>query len=526
MTCSLRLTVSWALALSSVALADDWHQWRGPERNGVVAKSVPLVDGFPKSGPKRLWTSDKLLSGTGGGWGSVSVANGRAFVYSNWKYQTPTDTRTLGRRQAGSLGWSSAKVPDEVVKLIETARCGQERAAIKPKQVSKWARQWAEKHLTGPNKRFRWVAISRLQAGPGMIPLALLTKLGSLVDKRFENEKAMVDRLRELGFGKEDTAKVLAKVPKQLDHAKDAVLCLDADTGKTLWQYEVDGKAYAWPCSSTPCIVDGRCYVQGSDGYVFCLDVQTGKQVWRVLSKARRNAGTASSFVIEQGVAVLLAGPLTGIDPATGKTLWTQPRVRGDYASAAYYRTGGKTYLVCNGAKQTFCIDPTNGRVLWQVPGGGWATPAVAGDVMVVLTNNAKTGMVAHKLTLTQPKKMWAVPFADRGASVVVHGGAVYAFAGRGKAKAMCVDLATGKVYWEQKLPNTEFSSPIVADGKIISVVGQSLFMWAPSPDQYKVLGQAAVGAETCTSPALVDGRLYLRLRHHVAAYDLRRASP
>jgi len=143
---------------------------------------------------------------------------------------------------------------------------------------------------------------------------------------------------------------------------------------------------------------------------------------------------------------------------------------------------------------------------------------------MAILTGNKKIGLVAYTLTPTGAAKAWSVPMVDRGASPVIHNGAVYAFAGRGKAEAVCIDLATGRVAWKQKLANTELSSPIVADGKIISVVGSSLYMWAADSARYRVLGQAALGVETCTSPALVDGRLYLRLRNQVAAYDLRRS--
>ena len=524
MTRTLRWLLPWSVVLTGIVRAEDWYQWRGPQRNGIVATSPPLVDRFPKTGPKRLWTSEKLLGGTSGGWGSVSVADGKAFVYSNWKYKVPTDTRTLDRNKAAGLGWAPMKVPDKVMKAIEAARTSDQRAKLKRRELNAWIKKWVGGNLTGRDKRFGGVAWSRLRAGPDMIPPALLDKLGPVVNKRFETEQAMRARLRELGFDDAPVKRVLAVVPKHLDHAKDAVLCLAAATGKTLWRYEVEGRAYGWPCSSTPCIVDGRCYVQGSDGYVFCLDVTTGKEVWRVLSKARRNAGTSSSFVIEQGVAVLLAGPLTGLDPATGKTLWTQPGVRSDYASTAYYRTGGKTYLVCNGKSRTFCVEPATGKTLWHVPGGGWATPAIVGNDMAVLTSNKKIGLVTYKLAPTGAKKTWDVPLVDRGASVLIYNGAVYAFGGRGNAKAIVLDLATGKVSWQEKLANTEFSSPIVADGKIIGVVGRALYLWEANPSEYKVLGQAKLGIETCVSPALVNGILYLRLRNHIAAYDLRRS--
>ena len=55
--------------------ADDWPQWRGPQRNGVSTETG-LADRWPSGGPSLLWRAD----GLGEGYGSVAVSDGTIYV--------------------------------------------------------------------------------------------------------------------------------------------------------------------------------------------------------------------------------------------------------------------------------------------------------------------------------------------------------------------------------------------------------------------------------------------------------------
>ena len=57
-----------------------WHQWRGPQRDGV-SPETGLLKEWPKDGPKLLWQA----KGLGAGMGSVSIANGKVFVQGKRK---------------------------------------------------------------------------------------------------------------------------------------------------------------------------------------------------------------------------------------------------------------------------------------------------------------------------------------------------------------------------------------------------------------------------------------------------------
>lgn len=70
-------TVCGAILMSS-ALADDWPQWQGPNRD-AISQEHGLLQQWPKGGPPLAWEAKEL----GGGYNAPSVAAGRVFGMSN-----------------------------------------------------------------------------------------------------------------------------------------------------------------------------------------------------------------------------------------------------------------------------------------------------------------------------------------------------------------------------------------------------------------------------------------------------------
>src|SRR5215469_11971433 len=62
------------LSLPTLARADDWPQWLGPQRDGVW-RETGILDRFPKGGPKVRWRTP-----LGGGYAGPAVAGGRVYV--------------------------------------------------------------------------------------------------------------------------------------------------------------------------------------------------------------------------------------------------------------------------------------------------------------------------------------------------------------------------------------------------------------------------------------------------------------
>ncbi|HMP16212.1 MAG TPA: polyvinylalcohol dehydrogenase, partial [Gemmatales bacterium] len=56
-------------------IARDWHQWRGPHRDGVSTETGLLTQ-WPANGPKLLWET----KGAGRGYASLAIAGGRIYT--------------------------------------------------------------------------------------------------------------------------------------------------------------------------------------------------------------------------------------------------------------------------------------------------------------------------------------------------------------------------------------------------------------------------------------------------------------
>src|SRR5512143_862979 len=69
--------LTWVI-LTWSALADDWPQWQGPDRNSI-SKERGLLKEWPKEGPPLAWK----ITALGGGDSAPSVAAGQIFGMSN-----------------------------------------------------------------------------------------------------------------------------------------------------------------------------------------------------------------------------------------------------------------------------------------------------------------------------------------------------------------------------------------------------------------------------------------------------------
>ncbi|HEY2341385.1 MAG TPA: PQQ-binding-like beta-propeller repeat protein, partial [Chthoniobacteraceae bacterium] len=66
------------VCLSTVALADDWPQWRGPQRNGISAETGLLPE-WPADGPKLVWQ----IKTVGTGFSTPAVTRSSIYILGN-----------------------------------------------------------------------------------------------------------------------------------------------------------------------------------------------------------------------------------------------------------------------------------------------------------------------------------------------------------------------------------------------------------------------------------------------------------
>ncbi len=348
---------------------------------------------------------------------------------------------------------------------------------------------------------------------------------------------------------------------------QESLYSFDAATGKPEWKRDVKSVYTRFLQSGTPTVADGRVYVLGAARMARAFDAKSGEIVWEQrLPGEFTDEFMMSSFAVVDGVAVILAGHLMGLDAATGKLLWEGDvsKTRGTHSSPAVWTGGGRALVIANcGGEDTICVEPRTGAELWRVKtSGGQSTPVIVGNRMITLANQRRGGLKAFELSITESKPLWTYQrVADKGSSPLVVGNYVYA---QGERRICCVNLETGEEAWSDSLDlgNPQYTSLVAADGKVYYAC-EGLMWFAADPTDYQLLVEAKIdrsgllatkaalrkrlnmdelektpegldkanklyaqevgqhGPLACASPAIAGGRLYLRLKSGLACYDL-----
>jgi len=359
-------------------------------------------------------------------------------------------------------------------------------------------------------------------------------------------------------------------IGKSVYSFRETLVAIDAATGETAYECGNDSLYTRFLQSATPAVVDGRVYLLGAAYTVRCLRAADGEQLWerRVPGEFRDEPRMASIAVVD-GVAIVQAGRLFGLDAARGDVLWEgdAERTAGAHSSPVVWTSGGRRLVIANSSSgHTVCLEPRTGGVLWSVETGAeLSTPVVAGDRLITFGNSRKKGLRSFRLTVSGAIPEWTYNgLADKGSSPVVVGGHVFA---QGARRLACVDLATGEERWATDIArrNPQFTSLIAADGKIF-YTSEGLLMFAASGEGFRPLVDARAdengvlateeahrrrlgldeieqrdggsqqaaklwqekverhGPLECASAAFVDGRLIVRLEDGIACWDLREA--
>jgi outer membrane protein assembly factor BamB len=83
---------------------------------------------------------------------------------------------------------------------------------------------------------------------------------------------------------------------------------------------------------------------------------------------------------------------------------------------------------------------------------------------------------------------------------------------------ASCVDAASGKLLWRERLGGVFSASPVAAEGRVylINEDGQAFVLEAGR--ELKILRRNHLGERTLASPAISHGRIFLRTDEHLVS--------
>jgi outer membrane protein assembly factor BamB len=85
------------------------------------------------------------------------------------------------------------------------------------------------------------------------------------------------------------------------------------------------------------------------------------------------------------------------------------------------------------------------------------------------------------------------------------------------------LDARTGQPVKQARIagPGDYYSSPVAGDGKVFLVSQRGELTIASGEGSWRILGKADFGEEVYGTPALVDGRIYLRTKGHLYCFGL-----
>ena len=466
------LSLSLAVALNS--LADDWTQFRGPNATGVAGSALPLPTEFSKD-DKVLWSAEP-----GEGIACPVIAKGRLFT-----------TGMTGEQEFSIFGYDAKTGKELWKKSFETG---------------------ALPDITPPNTQ-----ASSTPATDGERVYVYFSTIG--------------------------------------------MLALDATSGSLLWKHDVPMPFYlmGWGAAHSPILYEDLLIFNQDDDlapFLLALDKNTGEVRWKT-ERPEMLAGYSLPVLCTANgrtdVVVSGSGKLKGYDPKTGKEIWTcntllrtmmtTPAVEGDkiyisvqsygdadrvlkYALLQWKDTNQDSKLSKSELDKAFWkkfdagdknkdgfLEEDEIDVAFQAPsnrvGGGQIVQAVQGGGTGDVT---KTHLLWNLEKHRSPSNIASPLVVDGNIFLVKKGGI-----------AACLDAKTGDSHYEQKrirnLGNY-YASPIAGDGKIY-VLGENGFMVVlEQGPKLKVLAKNDMGGQCSSTPAISDGRIYVRTLNKIFCFS------
>jgi outer membrane protein assembly factor BamB len=330
---------------------------------------------------------------------------------------------------------------------------------------------------------------------------------------------------------------------------------LDADTGEVKFNErlfhsdspEPLGNSVNGYATPSPVVESGRVYIHFGSYGTACLEADTGKLLWeRKDLKCRHYRGPSSSPILFENLLILTFDGvdlqyLIALDKMSGETVWKTERsvawndenVPGQMARDGDLRKAHSTPLIVkvndalqmlsSGAKAAYAYDPRTGKELWRVRYDAWSAAAMPlydqGLAFFVTGFGGHTELLAVRVDgqgdVTDTHLAWKTDkLVPKTASPILVDGLLYMVSDDGMIT--CLQEKTGEQVWRQRIGGNYAGSPIYADGRIYFCNQQGKTTVIKPGHNYEALATNTLDTGLMASPAVSGKALYLRTKTHI----------
>ncbi len=318
------------------------------------------------------------------------------------------------------------------------------------------------------------------------------------------------------------------------------VVCLDARSGETIWSTTMPFTPYRHNmrnsfAASTPAVDAEHVYINwisGGEFVALALD-HAGNRIWRrTMGEFGARHGAGASPIAMNGLMILgndnmKTSFLAGLDGKTGETVWeiTRNSKMTSYSTPAVFRpkNGPPEVVFLNEANGMTGIDPASGRKMWESDKlftlKSVASPVVAGNIIFATAGSGGGGKESAALRLgekpTDPTVAWelnrSLPYVPTPIAIGEH---LYIPSDGGVMT--CVVAATGEQVWQKRLDGEFYASPVCVNGRIYNTTRDGKVIVLEAGPVYKVLAKNTLPERTDATPAIANGRMYIRTLNHL----------
>lgn len=329
------------------------------------------------------------------------------------------------------------------------------------------------------------------------------------------------------------------------------LICLDAKTGDERWKRLLGmnrSRKHAkssW-ASSTPATDGNLVYVAFADkeNYTVTAYDFDGEICWRRnLGSYESQHGLGVSPILFDGMLIIpndQRGPssIVALDALTGTTRWSTLRT---FREAAYSSPmlidaqSDHPQLICVcGISGVSSFDPYTGRLNWQSGAFPLRTVAspVYGDGLVIAScgQGGRYGVLQVAIDTSLDLEAGAnrvrwerkrlIPYVP---TPIVLDGHLYDWTDEGIVS--CVELATGKDVWTKRIGGNFSGSPICCDGKLYCIDESGTVVVLAASTTFQEFARVPLNDPSHSTPAVANGRLYLRTFHRLACLAAKQGS-